>query len=135
MGRSVETSVLSLEPSISLLAFVQRQISQAEPYNGKERRAESRQLLVKPVLVYPADNRFNPIGPARVMVIRDISPRGLALAHEKDDDWPLVLLRISLPEIEALVGALMIWSRPVGPFYLTGYQIHPEFDSILPDDC
>jgi hypothetical protein len=134
MSRTVETPVLSLEPSPSLLAFVQRQVSQAEPYAGKERRANVRKLLAKPVLVYPADDRFSPSGPSRVMVIRDISPRGLALVHEDHLDWPLILVRISLPEIEGLVGAVVRRRIPAGPFYLMGCEIHSQFDNIVPED-
>src|SRR5262249_50313156 len=45
------------------------------------------------------------------------TPRRFALAHDaQDDNRPLVLVRISLREIEALAGALIVWSRPVGPF-------------------
>jgi len=132
MGRATDTPVLSPEPSPLLLAFVKRQISQAElAYAGQERRAGFRQLLAKPVLAYPADDRFSPRGPSHVMVIRDVSPRGLALVHEEQLNWPLVLLRISLPEIEALVGAVVRRSQPVGPFYLMGCEIHSQFDNLV----
>jgi hypothetical protein len=136
MGRSVETRVLSIPPSISLLAFVQRQISQTEPYVQRELQEARRPFLAKPVLAYPADDIFSPIGASRVMVIRDVSRRSFALAHEERQlDWPRVLLRISLKGCEALLGAEVRWNRPIGPFYLMGCQIHPQFDSILPDDC
>jgi hypothetical protein len=123
MRCTVEAPVLPLQPSLALLAFVQRQVSQAEPYTGQERRAEPRKLLVKPALVYPADEKFNPSGPPRIMVIRDISPRGLGLVHEEPLDCPLILVRISFPEVESLVGAVIRWSRPAGPFYATGCEI------------
>ena len=134
MRGSVETSVLSIEPPPALLAFVQRQISQADHYAGEERRAENRHFLGKAVLVYPADENFSPTGPSRVMVIRDISPRGLALVHEEQLDWPLVLVRISLPDMESLVGGVVRWTRPAGPFYITGCAIHEQFDSVFPDN-
>ena len=132
MRSTVEAPTLSLQPSPSLLAFVQRQIAQAEPYTGEERRNELRQLLARAVLVYPADEKFSPCGPARVMVIRDISPRGLALVHEEPFDWPLVLVRISIPDIEALLGAVVRWSRPAGPFNSMGCEIHSLFDNAVP---
>jgi PilZ domain len=132
MRCTVEAPVLPLQPSPSLLAFVQRQVSQAQPYTGQERRAEPRKLLAKPVLVYPADENFSPSGPPLTMVIRDISPRGLELVHEEPFDCPLILVRISFPEIESLVGAVVRWSRPAGPFYAMGCEIHSLFDNVVP---
>ena len=132
MRCTAEAPVLSLQPLPALLAFVQRQVSQAEPYTGQERWEALRQLLARPVLVYPADENFSPSGPSRIMVIRDISPRGLGLVHEEPLEWPLILVRISFPEIEALVGAVVRWSRPAGPFYVMGCEIHSEFDNIVP---
>jgi hypothetical protein len=130
MGQPAEMPVLSTQPSPALLAFVQRQVLEAQLYAGPERRSEPRQLLVKPVLVYPADENFSPTGPSCVMVIRDISSRGMELVHEEPINWPLVLVRISLPEIEALVGAVVRWRRPVGPFYFLGCEVHSHFDNI-----
>ena len=132
MRCTVEAPVLPLQPSPSLLAFVQRQVSQAGPYAGEERRKEPRLLLARAVLVYPADEKFSPCGPSHTMVIRDISPRGLGLVHEEPFDWPLILVRISIPQIEALLGAVVRWSRPAGPFYAMGCEIHSLFDSVVP---
>jgi PilZ domain len=129
-----EAPALPFQPSPSVVAFVRRQVSQAELYKGQDRRAELRHLLVRPVLVYPADEKFSPVGPSRAMVIRDVSPRGLGLVHEEPLNLGLILVRISLPEIEALVGAEVRFSRAVGPFYYFGCEIDAQFDSILPLD-
>jgi PilZ domain len=125
-----QTPALSHQPSPALLAFVRRQVSQAELYTGPERRGGLRQFLVQPVLVYPADEHFSPVGPSQVMVIRDISPRGLGLVHENPMQSNLILVRISLPGIEALLGANVRWTRPAGPFYHIGCDIDAQFDSI-----
>src|SRR5262245_45627175 len=123
MGQAVEIPALSPQPSAALLAFVQRQVLQAELYAGPERRDETRQALAKPVLVYPADEDFNPTGPSCAMVIRDISSRGLGLVYEELNDWPLVVIRISLHDDETLLGAVVRWRRPAGPFYSMGCDI------------
>jgi hypothetical protein len=128
-----ETTALSHHPSAPLLAFVKRQVTQTELYAGQERRGEFRHLLVKPVEVYPADEHFSPVGPPQLMVIRDISARGLGLVYEDLFKSQQILVRISLPSIEAILGANVQWNRPVGPFYHIGCEIAPQFDSI--DTC
>jgi hypothetical protein len=130
MHCATQPPALSSQPSAALAAFVKRQVLQGEPYTGVERRAELRQLLVKPVLVYPADERFTPVGPSQVMVVRDVSPRGLGLVYESWLQSTRILVRISLPGIEALLGANVQWNRPVGPFYHIGCEIDAQFDSI-----
>jgi hypothetical protein len=130
MHCATQTPALSHQPSPALAAFVKRQVSQGAPYTGSERRAEFRQLLVKPVLVYPADETFSPVGPSQVMVIRDISSRGLGLVYEDRLQSHRILVRISLPGIEALLGANVQWNRPLGPFYHIGCEIDAQFDSI-----
>jgi hypothetical protein len=117
-----------------LVAFVNRQVCQANLYTGSERRGEFRHHLVEPVQVYPADETFSPVGPPTVMVIRDISARGLGLVYEEDlFNSKLILVRISLPRLEAILGATVQWNRPVGPFNHIGCEIAPQFDSI--DTC
>jgi len=133
MRSASETPALSHQPSAALVAFAKRQVSQAELYTGSERRGELRHLLVKPVHVYPADERFSPVGPPQIMVIRDISARGLGLVYEDLFKSQQILVRISLPSIEAILGANVQWNRPVGPFYHIGCEIAPQFDSI--DTC
>ena len=100
-----ETAALSLQPSPALVAFVRRQVSQSDFHTGVERRTEVRDLLVKPVLVYPADEMFSPVGPSQVMLIRDVSPRGLGLVHEDPLDCKRILVRISYPGTEAAFWA------------------------------
>jgi len=133
MRSASETPALSHQPSAALVAFAKRQVSQAVLYTGSERRGELRHLLVKPVHVYPADERFSPVGPPQIMVIRDISARGLGLVYEDLFKSQQILVRISLPSIEAILGANVQWNRPVGPFYHIGCEIAPQFDSI--DTC
>lgn len=124
-----ETPVLSQQPSAALVAFVRRQVSQAELYDGPERRGELRHLLVMPVTVYPADEKFSPLGLPEAMVIRDISTRGLGLVHEAPLECKLILVRFALAEGETLLGAEILWNRPLGPFYHIGCEITAQLDS------
>ena len=125
-----ETPAVSHQASAALVAFVKRQVTQADLDRASDRRAEFRQLLVKPVRVYPADENFSPVGLSQVMMTRDVTRRGLGLVYESPLQSNLILVRISLPGIEALLGARILWNRPVGPFYHIGCEIDARFDSI-----
>src|SRR5262249_7859060 len=115
--------VLSPPPSEALLAFAQRQISQAQLYQGPERRLESRRLVAQPALVYPADENLSPTGLSCSMVICDIASRGLGLLCEERVDWLFVLIRIPFRDDEPVRGAKFLGRRPAGPFHSMGCEI------------
>jgi hypothetical protein len=123
------TSASAQLPSSSLLAFVKRQVAQQELYNGPERRADLRHLLVMPVLVLPVDENIRVAGQPQAMVIRDVSPPGIGLVHEFPFDHKRIVIQLSYPEDGKLLACEVRWSRPLGPFYHIGCQVIAKMDA------
>jgi hypothetical protein len=122
---SFDTADLSMHPSASLVAFVKRQVRNAELFAGPERRADLRQLIVVPAIVQPVDAQCQPIGEPVAMVTRDITAKGVGLVHEEPLWHERVALRIDpdrLEDTEILI-ADVVWNRPLGPFCSIGCEV------------
>jgi hypothetical protein len=120
--------MLSPWPSSALLAFVQRQVSQHQPYTGTERRGGPRLLLAMPVIVQGVDEEISPVGEPQAMVVRDFSNRGFGLAHERPFEHARIVLRLTYPEEGTILAAEVRWSKPLGPFYHLGCEIVAKLD-------
>jgi hypothetical protein len=121
-------SLQSLQPSAELAAFVRRQVKLAELYWGPERRNELRHLVVLPAAVVPVDETFQPVGPPQAMIVRDMSCPGLGVIHELPFSAGFMVVRLGLPDEEAILAARVHWSKPMGPFYYTGGKVIAKLD-------
>ena len=123
---------LSLWPSSALLAFVRRQVRQAEAYAGTERRAEQRLLIAMPVIVQGVDELLAPVGEPRAMVVRDFTRTGMGLVHEQTFPHMRIVVRLTDPEEGAILAAEIRWSKPLGPFYHLGCQVTAKLEHFAP---
>jgi hypothetical protein len=121
---------LSPWPSCALLSFVQRQVSQHQPYSGAERRESHRLLLAMPVIVQGVDEQIEPVGEPQPMVVRDFSERGIGLVYEQVFEHSRIVVRLTYPEDGKLLAAEVRWSKPLGPFYHLGCEIIAKLDSF-----
>lgn len=119
---------LSPWPSCALLSFVQRQVSQHQPYTGAERRASHRLLLAMPVIVQGVDEEILPEGEPQAMVVRDISSTGMGLVHEEPFEHERIVVRLTYPEEGKLLAAEVRWRKSLGPFYHLGCEIIGPLD-------
>lgn len=108
------------EPPAELVSFVERQIRNARPYAGVERRSDRRHLMAIPVLVQPVDEQFNAVGAPFTAITRDISPIGIGLVHTEPIEQEMLALRMSLAGEEVNLAAEVKWCRALGPFYYVG---------------
>lgn len=111
---------MDLKPPAELVSFVERQLRNAQPYRGVERRSDRRFLMVVPVLVQPVDEHYHPVGDPFAAVTRDVSPKGIGLVHLEPIDHTLVALHLTLADEEVDVAAEVLWSEALGPFYYIG---------------
>jgi len=123
---------LSPWPSSGLLSFVQRQVSQHQPFTGAERRAGHRLLLAMPVIVLGVNELFEPVGEPQAMVVRDISSSGMGLVHEERFDCERIVVRLTYPEEGKLLAAEVRWSKSLGPFYHLGCEIVARLEHFAP---
>jgi len=123
---------LSLWPSSALMAFAQRQVRQAQPYAGTERRADERLLLAMPVIVQGVDEHLVPVGEPRAMVVRDLTRNGMGLVHEQTFPHGRIVVRLTEPEEGTILAAEIRWSKPLGPFYHLGCQVIAKLDRFAP---
>jgi len=121
-------STLSFLPSPALLAFVQRQVAQQQPFAGKERRDLPRLLLAMPVTVQGVDEQIAPVGEPHPMVVRDYSSRGLGLVHEHPFDYSRIVVELTYPEEGKILAAEVRWRKALGPFYHLGCEIVARLD-------
>jgi hypothetical protein len=114
------------------LSFVQRQVSQHQPYTGTERRANHRLLLAMPVIVQGVDEQFEPVGEPQAMVVRDISSGGMGLVHEEPFECERIVVRLTFPEEGKLLAAEVRWRKSLGPFYHLGCEIVARMEHFAP---
>jgi len=125
----IETPSLS-QPLPSLVAFVKRQIRNAEAYAGPERRAELRRSIVMPVIAQPIDEEFRAIGGPLAMVTRDISPKGIGLVQEERLIYDRLAIRLAFSEEVAVLVGEVRWRKPVGPFYSCGCEVIAKLENM-----
>ena len=118
------------QPPTELVSFVERQIRNAQAYEGVERRSERRCLMVVPVLAQPVDEESNAIGAPFALVSRDISPQGIGLVHSEPIDQTLLALQMSLANEEVNVVADVQWCKAFGPFYYFGGKFVKKLQSF-----
>ena len=120
MSTSVIEAPVALEPPAELVSFVERQVRNARTYAGVERRSDKRYLMAIPVLVRPVDEQSNAVGVPFAAMTRDISPRGIGLAHTEPIEQGLLALRMTLAGEEVNLVAEVQWCKGLGPFYYVG---------------
>jgi hypothetical protein len=120
-----EAAESSLHPSASLVAFVKRQVRNAQLQAGPERREELRQMIVVSAIVQPVDENHQPIGEPVAMVTRDITARGVGLVHEEPLWHERVAIRLDAEglDVNEILIADVVWNRPLGPFCLIGCEV------------
>jgi hypothetical protein len=107
-------------PPKELIDFAERHVRNAIPHDQSERRSERRHFMVVPVLAVPVDEQFRPIGDPTAIVTRDISSHGIGLVHLRPLELGLLALRMQLAGEEVNVVIELAWSKPLGPFELSG---------------
>jgi len=107
-------------PSRELTDFAERHVRNAVRYHEFDRRGERRHFMVVPVLAVPVDEQYQPIGDCTAVVTRDISSQGIGLVHPLTLGPSLVAIRMQLAgeEVNAVID--IAWSKPLGPFELSG---------------
>lgn len=123
-------ATLAPEPPAELVSFVERQIRDAQLYDGVERRSERRHLMAVPVLVQPVDAQLNATGAPFGAVTRDISMTGLGLVHGEPIDPQLLALRMCLAEEEVKLVVEVLWCRAFGPYYYVGSKAISKLESF-----
>jgi len=118
------------QPPTELVSFVERQIRNAQAYDGVERRTERRCLMVVPVTAQPVDQQSNAMGAPFAVVTRDISPKGIGLVHSEPIDQTLLALQMSLAGEEVNVVADVQWCKAFGPFYYFGGKFVKKLQSF-----
>ncbi len=118
------------EPPGELVSFVERQIRNARPYTGAERRSDERYLMAIPVFVQPVDEQANAVGVPFTAVTRDISPRAIGLVHTEPIDHELLALQMSLADEEVNLVADVDWCRALGPFYYVGAKFISKLENF-----
>jgi hypothetical protein len=126
----IEQPSLSLQPSPLLVAFAKRQVRNAQMHAGPERRNESRELMVIPVVVQPIDEHNFPLAQPLAMVTRDLATRGVSLIHEQRLLYDRLALRFIVQDEEAILVGAVRWKKPVGPFYSCGCEIVGRLDTF-----
>jgi len=126
----IEIRPLSQQPLPSLIAFVKRQIRNAEVYAGPERREALRRSIVMPVIAQPIDEEFRAIGGPLAMVTRDISPNGIGLVQEERLIYDRLAIRLAFSEEVAVLVGEVHWRKPVGPFYACGCEVIAKLDNM-----
>lgn len=123
-------ATLAPEPPAELVSFVERQIRDAQLYDGVERRSERRHLMAVPVLVQPVDAQFNATGAPFAAVTRDISQTGVGLVHEEPIDPQLLALRMCLAGEEVKLVVEVLWCRAFGPYHYVGGKPISKLESF-----
>ncbi|HZN33021.1 MAG TPA: PilZ domain-containing protein [Pirellulaceae bacterium] len=120
----------ALWPSPALLAFAKRQAAQQQLHLGAERRAEERLLYAMPVVTYGVDEHIRPVADPQAMVVRDHSAKGLGLVYERPFSHRKIVVELTYPEEGKFLAAEVLWSKPLGPFYLLGCEIIAKLDAF-----
>ncbi|MHC4402874.1 MAG: PilZ domain-containing protein [Planctomycetota bacterium] len=123
-------ATLAPEPPAELVSFVERQIREAQLYDGVERRSERRHLVAVPVLVQPVDAEFNATGAPFAAVTRDISLTGVGLVHGEPIDPQLLALRMCLAEEEVKLVVEVLSCRALGPYHYVGCKPVSKLESF-----
>jgi len=118
------------QPPAELVAFVERHIRDAQPYDGEERRSERRYLMALPVTAQPVDEQYVAIGAPFAVVTRDISPKGIGLVHSEPIDQTLLALQMSIAAEEVNLVADVRWCTAFGPFYYFGGEFVKRLQSF-----
>lgn len=103
-----------------LISFVERQVRDSQPHTWSERRIESRNLMVVPVLGRPVDDDYQPVDEPFWLVSRDISSKGIGLVHMDRFEHKLLALQMTIASEEVLVIANIEWQCGTGPFCSSG---------------
>ena len=103
-----------------LIAFVERQIRDAQPHPWRDRRLEKRNLMVIPVLGRAVDDNYQPIDEPFWLVSRGISSRGIGLVHMDRFEHKLLALQMTIAGEEVVVVTRIEWQRGTGPFCSSG---------------
>ncbi len=130
MTASVTDTAVAPEPPAELVSFVERQVRNARTYAGVERRSDKRYMMAIPVLVQPVDEQSNAVGVPFAAVTRDISPRGIGLAHTEPIVHGLLALRMTLAGEEVNLVAEVQWCRALGPFYYVGAKFVSKLEDF-----
>jgi hypothetical protein len=77
-------------------------------------------MMAMPVLVQPLDEQSSEVGIPFAAMTRDISPKGIGLAHTEPIDHGLLALRMTLAGEKVNLVAEVQWCRSLGPFYYVG---------------
>ena len=127
-----------IDPPPELIDFAERQVRHAR-FEGSERRAETRHLMVVPALLLPVDHQQRALGDSFPAVTRDISAKAIGLIHTDAIRHNRLALHIQLAGAEANLIAELVWCQPLGPFYFSGCRFIKKlkrFPSINEhDDC
>ena len=118
MTATLASSAIAARPPEELVSFADRHIRNARANERLylERRSETRQPLVLPVLVQPLDEDSTPVGEAFSAVTRDISPSGVGLIAAQPIRHKQLALQMHLAHEEVNVIAEVRWCKPMGPF-------------------
>ncbi len=114
----------------SMVSFVRRQVRDLRLYGVKERRSESRELLVVPVVVQPVDAEFGAIGGRFTVLSRDLSPSGIGLVHTCPIDHRLLALEMEVADELVFLVVEVVWCRPLGPFEYIGTRLVAKLDRL-----
>jgi len=120
----------SVEPSAEMIAFVERQVRDALPYVGTEKRSEHRNLMVLPVVAQALDDDFHAIDEPFPVVTRDLSPQGVGFVHTDRFDYDRLALQFTIANEKVMVVAEVEWQRDMGPFYFSGARIVAKLDTF-----
>lgn len=86
-----------------------------------EKRQGDRHDILSNVLAVPVDDQFRPIGPAELVLSRNISTSGIALIHTKAVTEKYLALEFDLPLEEKLQVVMeVLRCRPFGPYLEIG---------------
>lgn len=123
MTTTTNSVATPLEPPAALVSFVKRQIRDAHSFEGDDRRADERHLMLVPVLVQPVDEQFRSVAEPFAVASRDISRNGIGLVHSEPIRHPLVALRMSLADEDVDAVARVVWCKALGPYYYIGCEL------------
>lgn len=126
----MDRSPKELAPPQELIDFAERHIRNASVYSKLERREQKRHFIVVPVVAVPVDEQFQPIGDAVALVTRDISSKGIGLVHFEPLSQGLLAIRMRLAGDEVNVVIEIGWSKPLGPFELSGGRFVAKLESF-----
>ena len=123
------TPPFEINPPPELIDFAERQVRHAR-FEGSERRAETRHLMVVPALLLPVDQRQRPQGTSFPAVTRDISAKAIGLIHTDAIRHNRLAIHINLAGVEANVMAELVWCQPLGPFYFSGCRFIKKLEQF-----